>query len=83
MPALMIYECNYTGLPQPRFAGNSAEPSLLWVGSVEWRCRSLSHWEEAAFLSSTGSLLGMAARAIPLSWLALVNFYPLRMYSQF
>lgn len=83
MPALMMYECNYTGLPQPRFGGNTAEPNLLWFGSVEWRRRLLSHWEEAAFLIGTESSLGTAARAITLSWLALVNFYPLRMYSQF
>lgn len=83
MPALMIYERNYTGLPQPRFGGNSAEPSLLRFGSVEWLWRPLSHWEEAAFLICTGSLLGTAARAITPSCLALVIFCPLRMYSQF
>jgi hypothetical protein len=66
MPALMIYECNYTGLPQPSFGGNSAEPSLLCFGSVEWCWRPPSHWEEAAFLISTGSLLGAAARAMTL-----------------
>lgn len=37
MLALMIYERNYTGLPQQRFGENSAEPSLLCFGSVEWR----------------------------------------------
>lgn len=83
MPALMIYECNYTGLPQPRFGGSNAEPRLLGSGFLEWRWRpeslgggNFSHQcEELAGTSSKNT-------TITLLWLVLVNFYPLRMHSQ-
>lgn len=83
MPALMIYECNYTGLPQPRFGGSNAEPCLLGSGFLEWRWRpkslgggNFSHQcEELAGTSSKNT-------TTTLLWLVLVNFYPLRMHSQ-